>query len=289
MRGIFIFLVFWLVLESTHEIRINDSKDGDINIEQRNELEDERMESKQTDEVIEPKRREFKKECRDLLSDWKCFLEFEDKGRCSGKVAKRLCKETCGLCDSLRKMKKKNQKKQKKLRSIRENSGYRRGSFCEDRLNYAKCNRVFRKGKCVTRKAKKCKKTCGLCGVCADNPRKNCAKQLAKGKCIKKRVQKRCPKTCGLCNIPGLPGPFPVPRTLRNDSDANYESTETDICKQSLETGNCSDSITRWFYNFESNECEQFDYSGCEGNGNNFDSKDDCEIDCKVQFGNDYD
>ena len=57
MRGIFIFLVFWLVLESTHEIRINDSEDGDINIEQRNELEDEEMKSKQTDEVIEPKSR----------------------------------------------------------------------------------------------------------------------------------------------------------------------------------------------------------------------------------------
>ena len=54
MRGIFIFLVFWLVLESTHEIRINDSEDEDINIEQRNELEDEEMESKQTDEVREP-------------------------------------------------------------------------------------------------------------------------------------------------------------------------------------------------------------------------------------------
>ena len=68
------------------------------------------------------------------------------------------------VSDSLRKMKKKNQKKQKKLRSIREDSGYRRGSFCENRLNYAKCNRVLRKGKCATKKAKKCKKTCGLCG-----------------------------------------------------------------------------------------------------------------------------
>ena len=67
MRGIFIFLVFWLVLESTHEIRINDSEDGDINIEQRNELEDEKMESKQTDEVIEPKRRGTSK--YDLLKE----------------------------------------------------------------------------------------------------------------------------------------------------------------------------------------------------------------------------
>ena len=69
------------------------------------------------------------------------------------------------VLDSLRKMEKKNQKNLKKLRSIRENSGYRRGSICEDRLNVAKCNRVLRKGKCVTKKAtKKCQKTCGLCG-----------------------------------------------------------------------------------------------------------------------------
>ena len=68
-----------------------------------------------------------------------------------------------------------------------------------------------------------------------------------------------------------------------------HSEDETDICKQPSVTGSCSDSITRWFYNSASNDCEPFDYSGCEGNGNNFDSKDDCENDCKVQSGNDYD
>ena len=76
MRGIFIFLVFWLVLESTHEIRINDSEDGDINIEQRNELEDEEMKSKQTDEVIEPKRRGTSK--YDLLKEIRFSLSTEN-------------------------------------------------------------------------------------------------------------------------------------------------------------------------------------------------------------------
>ena len=55
MRGIFIFLVFWLVFESTHEKHINDSEDDYIDIVQRNELEDEVIEFKQTDEVKEPK------------------------------------------------------------------------------------------------------------------------------------------------------------------------------------------------------------------------------------------
>ena len=49
MRGILIFLVFWLVFESTHEQHINDSED-DIDIEQRNELEYEEIETKQTGE-----------------------------------------------------------------------------------------------------------------------------------------------------------------------------------------------------------------------------------------------
>ena len=55
MRGIFIFLVIWLVFESTYEQIINDSEDDDINVVQRNELEDEVIETKQTDEVKEPK------------------------------------------------------------------------------------------------------------------------------------------------------------------------------------------------------------------------------------------
>ena len=54
MRGILIFLVFWLVFESTHEQHINDSED-DIDIEQRNELEDEEIETKQTGEDKEVK------------------------------------------------------------------------------------------------------------------------------------------------------------------------------------------------------------------------------------------
>ena len=49
MRGILIFLVFRLVFESTHEQHINDSED-DIDIEQRNELEYEEIETKQTGE-----------------------------------------------------------------------------------------------------------------------------------------------------------------------------------------------------------------------------------------------
>ena len=61
-----------------------------------------------------------------------------------------------------------------------------------------------------------------------------------------------------------------------------------DICKQSSVIGNCRSKITRWFYNSASKECEQFVWSGCEGNDNNFDSKDDCEQNCKAQFGNDY-
>lgn len=42
----------------------------------------------------------------------------------------------------------------------------------------------------------------------------------------------------------------------------------------------CTASFLRWFYNEESNSCEQIGYSGCEAYG--FETKDECE-DCLCQ------
>uniref|UniRef100_A0A803TQK6 BPTI/Kunitz inhibitor domain-containing protein n=1 Tax=Anolis carolinensis TaxID=28377 RepID=A0A803TQK6_ANOCA len=46
------------------------------------------------------------------------------------------------------------------------------------------------------------------------------------------------------------------------------------ICKLPPEQGkwSCSEKISRYYYNQKSKHCEQFIYSGCGGNANNFSS-----------------
>jgi hypothetical protein len=57
-----------------------------------------------------------------------------------------------------------------------------------------------------------------------------------------------------------------------------------DPCKdEPFVVGNCEAAISRWSFNPETKQCEEFSYGGCDGNGNNFESQKDCEIKCDVK------
>lgn len=49
---------------------------------------------------------------------------------------------------------------------------------------------------------------------------------------------------------------------------------------QEMSTGPCRALIDRWGFNKKTGQCEQFDYGGCQGNGNNFETKVACEKRC---------
>ena len=44
--------------------------------------------------------------------------------------------------------------------------------------------------------------------------------------------------------------------------------------------GRCADNTTRWHFDAYSGECNEFVFSGCYGNKNNFDDKRSCENAC---------
>lgn len=52
-------------------------------------------------------------------------------------------------------------------------------------------------------------------------------------------------------------------------------------CFLELDDGPCRASIPRWFYNRTARECQNFIYGGCEGNQNNFETKQHCEQMCQ--------
>ena len=50
------------------------------------------------------------------------------------------------------------------------------------------------------------------------------------------------------------------------------------------ETGNCRASFQRWYYDSEAEECQEFVWGGCGGNGNRFATRTDCENLCKGEL-----
>ncbi|XP_037820569.1 papilin isoform X5 [Lucilia sericata] len=52
------------------------------------------------------------------------------------------------------------------------------------------------------------------------------------------------------------------------------------VCDQPLEAGECDNSTTAWYYDNENMICVAFTYTGCGGNGNRFQSREQCERQC---------
>ena len=53
------------------------------------------------------------------------------------------------------------------------------------------------------------------------------------------------------------------------------------LCSLEPDPGFCMAYFQNYFYNSTSEKCELFVYGGCQGNENNFETKDDCEDTCK--------
>ncbi|VDP08184.1 unnamed protein product [Heligmosomoides polygyrus] len=53
------------------------------------------------------------------------------------------------------------------------------------------------------------------------------------------------------------------------------------ICAQPLRIGDCTESVKRYWYNAKARQCQMFEYTGCQGNDNNFETVLDCQSFCK--------
>nr|XP_040566886.1 papilin-like isoform X2 [Lepeophtheirus salmonis] len=52
-------------------------------------------------------------------------------------------------------------------------------------------------------------------------------------------------------------------------------------CNEALDIGECNQNETKYYFNNETNECEEFVYGGCKGSENRFDSLSDCKTLCE--------
>ncbi|EPY84340.1 kunitz-type protease inhibitor 2 isoform 2 [Camelus ferus] len=61
---------------------------------------------------------------------------------------------------------------------------------------------------------------------------------------------------------------------------ADGERGVHEFCQVSKIVGRCRAAIPRWWYNVTDRSCQQFVYGGCEGNDNNYMTKEECLAKC---------
>ena len=61
--------------------------------------------------------------------------------------------------------------------------------------------------------------------------------------------------------------------------------TAADICQLPKIEGECDGYEVLWYFDTESQQCQQFAYTGCNGNANRFESFDSCEQACYRRSG----
>lgn len=65
-------------------------------------------------------------------------------------------------------------------------------------------------------------------------------------------------------------------------SSASLANRRVSPCLQDIEKGNCYEKISRYYYDINKDECRLFNYTGCNGNTNNFLSENECNKRCKI-------
>ena len=62
------------------------------------------------------------------------------------------------------------------------------------------------------------------------------------------------------------------------------EFLQADICQLEKEVGPCRDMVERYYFDAQMGTCQKFYFGGCEGNKNNFETLEDCQGRCSMDY-----
>jgi len=84
------------------------------------------------------------------------------------------------------------------------------------------------------------------------------------------------------CSDAGLSHNYTILETIYSYNDACITCTNSCSCSLPPDPGVCySENVQRWYFDESTNTCQQFYYSGCGGNSNNFESYEVCIQNCQ--------
>ncbi|XP_017001607.2 papilin isoform X1 [Drosophila takahashii] len=84
-------------------------------------------------------------------------------------------------------------------------------------------------------------------------------------------TEEECSATCSPSIDTRFGEPEPEPEEPVDD---------TAKCFLAPAPGNCLENATRWFYNSQEGLCDEFAYTGCGGNANNYATEEECQSEC---------
>merc|ERR1711874_78451 len=61
------------------------------------------------------------------------------------------------------------------------------------------------------------------------------------------------------------------------------ETPPDNVCELPKDKGPCEAAIKRFYYDSNTKKCKEFTYGGCQGNANNFESKEECQKECSPE------
>ncbi len=62
---------------------------------------------------------------------------------------------------------------------------------------------------------------------------------------------------------------------------SSFKKFDTNVCNEVKKKGMCKGQFRRYYYNSEKSKCQEFYYSGCYGNKNNFKTLEECVSLCE--------
>ncbi|KHJ87340.1 Kunitz/Bovine pancreatic trypsin inhibitor domain protein [Oesophagostomum dentatum] len=78
---------------------------------------------------------------------------------------------------------------------------------------------------------------------------------------------------------PNVPNPHPRPGSWGIYPEGPMDPAV--VCRLKYDQGDCLDTVRKYAFDFKTNKCIPFLWTGCGGNQNRFETKDECEKLCK--------